>query len=119
MYAVTRCTWKLQILTENEIQGVYSNGQPINVSALTDFELSSIVNNPTMDDMRTGLTKDLGMSAESILTLVLVIVFVVLGLITTIYISKAVAARKGTTSGGGYMKGGGGLKPWWMKLLGR
>jgi len=117
VYAVTRCTWKLQILTENEIQGVYANGQPIDVSKITDFELSEIVNDPTQDNMETSLTKDLGMSAESILTLVLVIVFVVLGLITTIYISKAVAARRsGTVS---QPRSGGAFKPWWMKLLGR
>ena len=84
VYAVTRCTWKLQILTENEIQGVYGNGQPIDVSKLTDFELSEIVEIPTMDNMQTGITVNVPNSEVIMIITIIVVVIIVIVVLATL-----------------------------------
>jgi len=56
VYAMSKLTFKVNIITENELQILTETGRPIDPSTLVDFDLNSIIMNPSDDDIKMNLS---------------------------------------------------------------
>jgi len=51
VYGMSTITMVVDLFTASEVQIVTAAGKPVDLSTLVDFDLGSILNNPTADDL--------------------------------------------------------------------
>ncbi|MEX2758181.1 MAG: hypothetical protein Q6365_022595 [Candidatus Sigynarchaeota archaeon] len=109
VYTIMSISFKVSIITENEYQVVTSTGRPIDPSELVDFDLNSIINDPSKDNVIVKVhTPVIDWAAVGGTTItIIIIVLVISGIIGIIVLFIYLRGYFGNFG----MGGGGGAVP--------